>query len=284
VNFLAKYIDIYKEDCMTTVSGPLGEQPIGTIKRRVISEPTITSVKLGGKLQVTKPHDKIVQNFNISGQRVQLTNNDYLQITLPDNRIICLATDHSGAYYLTLKFHKEGLISGDERFVHVDQREHHDCFDLNSELPPLTARLEKHLQGCARTAQNQANKRLSVDQTNYVRALKQQFPRMEFLFLHDGNFEALSRVAELSWSKRVALFTTRVNIEHRPDLVPILNQNDIASVDLDIFDMVRSKDKIVNQLAGIVRPCKIIMLFTSPEYIASATAVSLAEQLVGELS
>lgn len=212
----------------------------------LINNVRVQKVAYGGTL--SGPNQEY--RFNVAGQIFQIDSTHYIQIEKPDGTIMCVSTDHSGAYPLAVKFYQEGKISGDEKFAHIDQGNHHDSFDLTGRIPPLTADLSEHIRACESK---------QIDQCNYVTALDRQFEQMHFVFLRT-RYTPRTPMIDMYRHEDEHLFSYNGELGGHGHSYR-LNQNSIASVDLDIFELYRG------DLNQVLVDCPMIWLFTSPGYI-----------------
>jgi len=211
-----------------------------------------------------------IHEMEIAGFNVSISGTRYIRIDIAD-RVIFLATEHSGAYYLTVDCSQKGIITGQEIFAHIDYPSHPDNAPVNSSLPALSESIEAHAQ-CINDQ--------TVDLMNYITALSRQFPEMEFSFL-----KALER-PDSTWGG--------MNFDWQGPIYEFDRSlaGGISSIDLDTLLSVFPQDsaKFQQKLLEVVYPSKVIMMFISPShmdkrvYLGIDFACNFIETLLSKLN
>ncbi|NQU99144.1 MAG: HAD hydrolase family protein, partial [Parcubacteria group bacterium] len=153
----------------------------------------------------------------VAGERMFLSNHQYIRISLNDKDIFC-ATHHNAAFLFTLMLYKEGKITGNEIFAHFDRGIHNDAQSWNGEIINLD-------KGIGDVLELVVNDRSDLSCGNYITALQAHFTGMEYAFFAQSEIRDASM---FNWASDI--------INYKGNL-----KNSIASIDLDLFLNVGDK-------------------------------------------
>ena len=211
-------------------------------------------------------------SFKLAGQALEVSDTKYVRIDRP-GQVLFFGSHHSGAVLYTAQAQVEGVVSGQERFAHLDLGYHPDNI-------PLSARA-KVSQGLPLDQEaSRLLKQEFVSGANYVTALARMFLEMRFDFIHpDDAFRGPADWEGMKFDRFASIY----------ELDQALDSNDIASVDLDMFTSCRTREaqqELMQRIVDLVRPSKLAMFFTSPGWVQPTSAnrylQGLADQLIME--
>lgn len=253
---------------ITFSPGPAGRKPFNPVTAKIKVEK--------GRYGLTGGQARDCSyNIKINGENHIISDDAFLKLTA-SNRTVYLATDHNAACYFSILERQNGSIKGDEEWLHVDKREHPDnAFLCGGEALSPSSGLD--------VIREYLNKRGGISVANFMTAQAKIFPDMSYLFLHDGR--GTHRNADdwhgMKYSRACPLGEWRSILSHeRPK---------ILSLDLDIFGFYRDSlrgetvEMIKDNVFGIAGKSKIVMIFTSPDYINKNYAEKWMEEIVREL-
>ncbi|MFA5146399.1 MAG: GNAT family N-acetyltransferase [Candidatus Omnitrophota bacterium] len=221
--------------------------------------------------------------LSLLGTKVGISNTRYAVVRLKDTTIN-VATHHSAGYIFPVMAAKDGLINGDEVLLHIDFARHPDDADLILSPPPLGNDIGEHLAFLG-----PYKDKGFLGPENYLTALKKAFPDLVPVFLKDEDDGHYSWGGiEWAYQGSVIDFLAQIQDKTGGARFPWLARGKIASIDLDIFrclkDDTTKTEQLLDAIADVAAPAKLIMIFTSPGYLDKEFAITLAERLVEKIA
>lgn len=213
--------------------------------------------------------------FDLAGKQREISDRQYL-IAQKERGDIYFGTRHQGAFLFMFQAVREGRVAGDETFVHFDMAYHPDNnpIDLGASIRD-GRKIDLALRLC-RERRKMVEEGV-VNESNYVTALKEVFPKMRFEYIHANDAYA----GPADWGGMCFDRVSSIFSQERA-----LEQENVASVDLDMFRHCQTAEVergMMRRLVGLTRNCKLVMLFTSPEWIEVEDAVGYLQSIGGRL-
>lgn len=201
--------------------------------------------------------------MNIQGRRFILSNDKYVKMQVK-NRVVYLGTHHDAACFFTILAFKDGIISGQEKFLHIDSSAHPDNLSLPLWFCPPS--LESDLI----TFRIFFSNNHGIDRSNYVTALPHFFPEMKFNFLHEPCEFSVPDWGVMHFAEEGSIFSYQC-----------LEKDDVASIDLDVTN--NGSLQLFEKIFEVINTCKVSMIFVSPDFTNPKTVMGTAGGLINKL-